>query len=440
MKKVFLFISIFCFLLGLTSCDTEKKDIKDTVVFEVLPDEFSAPASGKNYSVTVRSSQSWTAVSSASWIYFAGKQSATTYIPLGSSTYDSEGNESFVFCVEKNTSSAPRSGSICVSQQNGSSAYINIQQEGNQGGSGGGDNNEQVPDAPSNVDAYTSGSSIIVSWSSVRGANMYNVYRSSSSSGTYSYLGYSYSTSYTDNSPLNGTNYYKVSAENNSGESSKSSYAYCSYSGSGTGGGSTTKPSAPTGVTASNEGPTMYPYVIIRWDQVADATSYIIYRSTSASGSYSQIGTSDYNSFADDNPKNGTNYYKVAAKNSAGTSAQSSYASVTIDKNAVEPCPPSSISGFVSGDYITMRWSISTASGCGKPTKITVRVYEPYNNAGWFDKEVLSGTATSYKFAWPAYKDSDGFVRMGVILENDYGTDSAVLIYNSKDKKWYGNY
>lgn len=86
---------------------------------------------------------------------------------------------------------------------------------------------------PTDVTATQSGSSIVISWSSVLEATNYKVYRCNTASGTYSYIGSPNSTSYTDNSPLNGENFYKVAAVNNTGESNQSSYVSCIYSASG---------------------------------------------------------------------------------------------------------------------------------------------------------------------------------------------------------------
>jgi formylglycine-generating enzyme required for sulfatase activity len=69
-------------------------------------------------------------------------------------------------------------------------------------------------DTPSDVTATAaSSSSINVSWNSVTGADGYYIYRSTSSSGTYNQIGFSTSTSYTNNglSP-SLTYYYKVEA------------------------------------------------------------------------------------------------------------------------------------------------------------------------------------------------------------------------------------
>ena len=53
-----------------------------------------------------------------------------------------------------------------------------------------------------------------VSWDAVKYAESYNVYRSSSSSGTYSLIAERVtSTSWTDSNPISGNNYYKVNAQ-----------------------------------------------------------------------------------------------------------------------------------------------------------------------------------------------------------------------------------
>ena len=81
--------------------------------------------------------------------------------------------------------------------------------------------------APKNVAAIMDENGVRVSWEEVRYAQSYNVYRSSSSSGTYQLVAENVtSTEWTDKSPSGGYNYYKVSALCYGTESSQSSYAY----------------------------------------------------------------------------------------------------------------------------------------------------------------------------------------------------------------------
>ena len=259
---------------------------------------------------------------------------------------------------------------------------------GDTGGDGG--TTGQAPSSPTGLNAQVSGTSVYVTWQSVNNATRYNIYRSSNPSNSYSKIGTSYSTSYTDNNPLSGYNYYKVSAVNSNGESPQSSYVSCNYNGGG--GGSSSVPSAPTGVTATNMGSNNYPSILISWSSVSNATSYKVFRSSSSSGSYSQIGSSTSDTYMyDNNPLSGSNYYKVKAVNSAGESSYSSYAYYD---NSIEysPCPPTvSVSGTTSQ---TVSWSNPTSSGCGTPTSYEVYKRNPSTNQYELQKTTSSRSYT----------------------------------------------
>ena len=84
-------------------------------------------------------------------------------------------------------------------------------------------------------------------------------------------------------------------------------------------------PDAPTNVSATKG--TIIGEVDVTWNSSNGATSYNVYRSTSASGTYSSVKTGLTSCKYQDKNVSGTTkyYYKVAAVNSAGTSAQSSY-------------------------------------------------------------------------------------------------------------------
>ena len=220
------------------------------------------------------------------------------------------------------------------------------------------------------------------------GATKYKIYRSSSANGSYSLIGESSTNSYRDNSPVSGYNYYKVSAVNNNGESQQSSYASCNFT---SGGGNSTAPNAPTGVTVSNEGNASIPSIRISWSSVSNATGYKVYRSSSANGSYSQIGSQTSNTYMfDNNPMSGNNYYKVKALNSSGESSFSSYALFNNDPE-FSPCPPTvKVSGTTSQ---TVTWTNPTSNGCGKPTSYEVYKENPYTGQLEFKKTT---TSTSY--------------------------------------------
>ncbi|MCL2284668.1 MAG: fibronectin type III domain-containing protein [Fibromonadales bacterium] len=82
------------------------------------------------------------------------------------------------------------------------------------------------PAAPSVVLAVTQSSkNILISWNPISEANSYEIYRSTSETGTYSLVGTAISTSYTDTG-LNKTTtyYYKIKSVNNNGSSEFSNY------------------------------------------------------------------------------------------------------------------------------------------------------------------------------------------------------------------------
>ena len=87
--------------------------------------------------------------------------------------------------------------------------------------------------------------------------------------------------------------------------------------------GSGNPPNAPTGVNATLSGS----QIQVSWSSVSNATSYKVYRSSAADGSYTLIGSPTNTYYYDTNPLTGYNYYKVKAVNSAGESAFSSVAS-----------------------------------------------------------------------------------------------------------------
>jgi len=80
--------------------------------------------------------------------------------------------------------------------------------------------------APTGLTATAGNGQVTLTWNSVSNAYYYKIYRSNSATGTYSYIGTAYSTSYTNTGLTNGqTYYYKVSAVDYSyNESALSSY------------------------------------------------------------------------------------------------------------------------------------------------------------------------------------------------------------------------
>ena len=292
-----------------------------------------------------------------------------------------------------------------------------------------------VLSSPTGLNAQVNGSSVYVTWQSVNNATSYNIYRSSNANTSYTKIGTSSSTSYTDNNPLSGYNYYKVSAVNSNGESTQSNYVYCEYSENS---GPTTL-SAPTNVRVANEGNNYVPNVIVRWDAVSGAKTYKVYKSSSANGSYSLMEEVDayYPSCVDQNPPtSGSRYYKVKAVNGSTESPYSDYAVYT-PVNKDDAFEPSFTWGncTVNGNNMTLRWTYNSGDHIGKPTKVTLRVYNPYAEE-WQDTE-LSKTATSTTFNFAIRTDNDGFFKAAIVAENAAGKCLHIIMYNYKTKEWY---
>jgi hypothetical protein len=155
-----------------------------------------------------------------------------------------------------------------------------------------------VISAPTNVQAsdgtYTT--KVLVSWNASSGASSYKVYRASSASGTKSLRGSPTSTSFNDTSATPGvTYYYWVQA--------------CRVACSGNSAYNTgwRKLSPPTNVKASDG--TYTTKVLVSWSASSGATSYKVYRATSASGTKSLRGSPTSATFNDTSATPGVTYY-----------------------------------------------------------------------------------------------------------------------------------
>ncbi len=174
------------------------------------------------------------------------------------------------------------------------------------------------PMAPSNVQAtdgtYTD--KIRVTWDAVSDSavSAYQVYRSSTETGTKTYLSQVTNNSYDDSSPAGGWNYYWVRSVAPTGTSLYSAYD-SGYVGV----------TAPAGLAASDG--TYTTHVALSWSAVTGASGYEIWRHTdNNSAAASQIGTSAAASYNDTTAVPELMYYYwVKATNGIATSGFSGY-------------------------------------------------------------------------------------------------------------------
>ena len=208
---------------------------------------------------------------------------------------------------------------------------------------------------------------------------------------------------------------------------------------------------APTGVTARQSGSD----IIISWNSVAGAREYQVYRSNSASGTFTILGNSSSTSFTHRNPGLRINYYRVSAIGyGIGTrSPQSSTVRIELPPGGGggtppppppppppptvhRPCPVTWGNNTVSGNTMTLRWTSPTAAGCGVPTTILFRAGHP-NSTEWSTIQTLPGTATTVTFNFSSFIDRDGFVRVGIVTENSAGSDGGRLaIWDNVSRRW----
>ncbi|MGI1658544.1 MAG: cell wall-binding repeat-containing protein [Desulfitobacterium sp.] len=144
--------------------------------------------------------------------------------------------------------------------------------------------------------------------------------------------------------------------------------------------------------------------IYLTWNTINNASTYIIYRGTSYSGTYTEIATVSNPFYMDTYPPSEiTYYYKIRAVNSSGTSAYSNIVQATTqsDPNLLQ-APGNLVATPLTTDEIHLTWYTV-------PNAVTYNVYRTRSDSGVYtiidsvnqpyytDDNVVSGVTYLYK-------------------------------------------
>ena len=234
--------------------------------------------------------------------------------------------------------------------------------------------------APDGISAGkgTSLDHVQVTWNGTAGTTSYHLFRGAAAEGAYSEIGATTGLSYVDVLAFPGEKYYyKVRAFADSSQTysawSGHDYGYCALS-------------VPQGVVASDGSVTAH--VNITWNGVNGATSYQVWRSSSAGGAYSTIGNASSTFHDDSTAVPGIVYYYKIRAYAASSGSVSDYSAH--DDGYRKVAPPSGVAAEDGVDTGRIRLSWSAAEGASR-----YHVHRSDSENGTYG-ELTSVTATSY--------------------------------------------
>ena len=418
MKNKILTLFLFSVsVLLYTSC---KDDNEDTLLNETLNETLNAPyisASYEDGEVVI----SWNGIAYEhlySYTLYMSTSYSGPYNPIAYDYLFSSENTECTFMYATLTSPGTYYFKVAVSGNFTNIANVTI--PGNSGGgsdsgsgggsdSGSGGTTISKPSAPYYVSAVNEGNLLLpevrITWSSVSNAKMYNIYRSNSSSSGYYLIGTSYYTYYSDWSPMNGKNYYKVTAVNDAGESSYSSYALFNYDKS-----SSLAPGTPT-VTTSGTSSVSLSWSCPTGSNYGKATSYEVYKRNPENAEYELLQTTTSTRYTDSNTHPGYNRYAVVAVNSAGKSGEGYGTSESVSLSY-----PTSFSATKSGSNIKFTWSkVSKATG--------YQIFYSTSASGsyYILEDIDNANTTSTTVYYPASSGTKIYFKIKAYWQTSYG-------------------
>ncbi|HZM80550.1 MAG TPA: fibronectin type III domain-containing protein [Candidatus Limnocylindrales bacterium] len=257
-----------------------------------------------------------------------------------------------------------------------------------------------VPAGPGNLRGTAADKSVALAWNSVSGATSYKLYRGTKSDGEVmnTPVATLTGTSFTDTGLTNGRTYFYFVQAFNSVGGGPLSDEITAVPVAGGGGG--TAPAAPTGLNAVPGNGT----VGLSWAASSGATSYSVYRGTSAGGEgTTAIATVTGTSFTNTGLTNGTRYYyKVRATNAAGSSGLSAEVSAVPSATGTPPRVPFGVVITPRTGNILLQWGfMSEATGYNvyrstTPGAETLLVH--VTSPTYIDTGVTAGVTYYYQF------------------------------------------
>jgi fibronectin type 3 domain-containing protein len=236
-----------------------------------------------------------------------------------------------------------------------------------------------LPARPSSVQATAGDGEVTLTWTAVANATSYEIRRDGVSLGT------AITTSYIDQTALNGHSYtYVVLAHNTAGTSAVSTTVSAAPT--------AIAPAAPQGLFA----PAGDNSVDLAWLPSDRATGYNIYRDGNL------IGTTSATSYSDTSARNGTSYsYTITALRETAESSPSG--AVTVTPIGTTPSAPAGISTTAADSQVTLTWSAPAGAN-------HYEIFQNGTSVGTSTAATFTVTGltngTSYSFTVVAFRDN----------------------------------